>query len=306
VRQILGGNTLQYNIPTSGLISRLHIQNIGAINALTGTPSIYGQSAFIRTARLRGSVTQDFFNLRGPSYFGIFLPYADFPGNSAMNSTGWTAIASSGAVNLPITVPCTVNDRDTIGLLPAQDRSTLLTYEQEFETNTNLASTSLTMTTEIAARVAAVAFTVPPTADALPPMNALHQIIDRTEAIGATGDYRHDWDRGAVILQKLHGYGFQVTTPADSWDDAKLKLDVMSEIMDIWPNLADQMVSWYRPGIQRRLGIIPFDFWGMSGIGNYDTPRDAIVSWDYNYVQTILHATATGTLYSVVRQIVMS
>lgn len=285
---------LRFDLPPSYLVGRIRVEVRGTIGTVTGAPHVMGQAAIIKQIQVQSNMGDDLVNLTGPQYFGLFAPYIDFPGNAIPHSTAWTAIATSGAVVLPIVIPFAVNLRDATGLLPLQNRQTVATLWIEFETDANLAATSITWTAQPVATPTVEVFTIPFMPDAQPPISMLHRIIGLSQAVSAAGDFVHTWDRGNIVLQKIHGLGYQVTSAADHWTKVILKQQQTDNRYTYTPNSLDTYVGYQRLQ-QRRVGVIPFDFTGQSGLGNYDIPRDAVDMRRFTDMQSVI--TAAGGSY---------
>lgn len=298
-----GGNIVSWDLPRTGILARIYLVIRGTINALTGTPNVLGQSAIIRRVRLASNLGIDIFNVTGPGYFFLVAPYLDFPGLPLQGSTAKAAIASAAAPILDMIIPIAVNLRDMTGLMMLQSEQTLLTLTVEFETDAVLAPSGLTWTTQPSVVPQLEIFSVPPTANLLPPLNMIHSIIEDQTAVAASGAFTYSWPRGNTYLQLIHGLGFQVTTPADGWSQALLRINYTDTVYNEVPTAMDTINSFQRYQA-RALGVIPWDLVSSSGLGVYDLLRDTINSAYYTQIDSYITATGAGTLYSVRRQLV--
>lgn len=287
---------MRFDLPPSYLVARIKIEIRGTVNAAPGTtPSALGLSKVVKQIQVQSNMGDDLVNLSGPQYFGLLAPMIDFPGNAIPDSTAWTAIANGASVVLPIVIPFAVNLRDATGLIPLQNRQTVATLWVELETDANLGTgTSITWTTQPVVTPSIEVFTIPFMPQAQPPVSMIHRIIGLNQQVSGAGDFSHTWDRGNIVLQKIHGLGYQVTSPADHWTKAILKVAQTDNLYTYTPNDLGTYYGYQRLQ-SRRLGVIPFDFIGQSGMGNYDIPRDAIDMRRYTDVQTII--TASGGSY---------
>lgn len=296
---------LRFDLPPSYLVGRIKIDIRGTILAVTaGTPNPLGLAAIVKNVRVQSNMGDDLVNLSGPQYFLGLASVLDFPGNVIPQAT-LGAIAAAAPVNLPIIIPFAVNLRDATGLIPLQNRQTVATLWVELETNAVLNPNGITWTTEPIVTPTVECFTIPFMPTAQPPISMLHRIIGFNTAISATsGDIQHVWDRGNIVLQKIHQYGAEVTSPTDSWSKVRLVAQ-QTDNLYIYENNAtnnDQDVYFNYQRLQaRRVGNIYFDFVGQSGLGIYDIPRDAIDMRRYTDMASVITITAAKTLQNITR-----
>lgn len=293
---------LRFDLPPSYLIGRIKIEIRGVVNAApTSVPDVMGLSKIVKNVKITSNMGDNLVDVSGPQYFGLFAPVIDFPGNAIPHSTAWTSIVNGATVTLPIVLPMAVNLRDATGLLPAQNRQTVLTLWVELETDANLGTgTPITWTTQPTVTPTLEVFTIPFRPEGQPPISMIHRIIGLSQAISAGGDFDHVWDRGNIVLQKIHGAGYQVASPADSWTRVLLKVLQTDNWYDYAPNDHDTYYGYQRLQ-QRRKGTIAFDFVGQSGLGIYDIPRDALDMRMYTDVVSRITATGAITLDTVTR-----
>jgi hypothetical protein len=283
---------LRFDIPPSFLVARIKLEIRGTINAAPGTtPDPMGMSKMVNYIRLQSNMGDDLIYLTGPQYFGLFAPFQDFPGNVIPHSTGWAAIANGAAVVLPIILPLAVNLRDVTGLLPAQNRQTVLTLWVNLETDANLGTgTTITWTTQPVVTPTFDVFTIPFQPTAQPPISMIHRIIGLGQSVSGAGDFVHTWDRGNIVLQKIHGLGYQVTSPADHWSKLTLKQQQTDSRYVFDPNAMDTYVGYQRLQTRRK-GVMALDLVGQSGLGIYDIPRDANDMRRFTDIQSVIAAT---------------
>lgn len=287
---------LQFPLPPSFLIARINLEIRGTVNAAPGTtPDPAGLSKIVEYVRLQSNMGDDLIYITGPQYFGLFAPFQDFPGNIIPHSTGWSAITNGASVVLPMVLPLAVNLRDVTGLLPAQNRQTVLTLWVKFAADSDLGTgTSITWTTQPVATPTLDVFTIPFQPSAQPPIAMIHRLVGLTQSVSAAGDFDHTWERGNIVLQKIHGLGYQVTSPADHWTQADIIKQQTDHRYVFTPNSMDTYVGKQRLQL-RRAGVIPFDNVGQSGLGIYDIPRDAVDM--RKYTDYITRIKASGGSY---------
>src|SRR5207247_4936244 len=102
-----------------------------------------------------------------------------------------------------------VNLRDPIGIIVAQNEETLISIFIDWESGANLNSAAFTFLGTPSASPRIEWFSLPDNADAMPPTNILHQIIEENTVIPATGTLTYQWPRGNVYLQMLHAFSMQ-------------------------------------------------------------------------------------------------
>lgn len=292
---------LRFDLPPSYLVGRIKVDIRGTINTVAG-PNALGLAAIVKNIRVQSNMGDDLVNLTGPQYFAGLAPVLDFPGNVIPQAT-LGVIAAAAPVNLPVVIPFAVNLRDATGLIPLQNRQTVATLWIELETDANLGVTA--WTTQPVVTPTVEVFTIPFMPTAQPPISMLHRIIGFETAVAATGDVSHVWDRGNIVLQKIHMYGWVAgASPLDSWSKARLVAQ-QTDNLYLYENSAtnndqDTYFSYQRLQ-QRNKGVIYFDLIGQSGLGIYDIPRDAIDMRRYTDMQSIITVTATGTLRNITR-----
>jgi hypothetical protein len=288
------------------MLARVWLIIRGTIGGAVGAVHIMGNSAFIRRTRLISNAGIDLFNMSGPGYEFLLRQFLDFPGDPLPSSTARNAVTAT-ALNLDMVLPVAVNLRDPLGLIMLQSEQTLITLEVQAETFTTVTAGGVVTvdgaTPGIGVQPYIEWFTVPKRQEDYPPLNVVHQIIEETAAVPAAGQFTYSWPRGNTYLQMIHGLGFQVTTPADGWSAAQLRINQSDNIADVTPNSVRGM--W---GILRyqapRLGILPWDLISTTGLGVYDSMRDTIDSSTLTDLATVLTATGAGTLYSMRRQLI--
>ncbi len=291
-------NPLVWQIPKTGLLAGIYLAITGTISGTISAPNPLGMSSIINRVRLVGNAGIDIINLTGWHYHWLLRDHLEHFVDVAPSSTGRTAVTAT-SFDLSMWLPIALNGRDPLGLIMLQNEETLLTLEVEFNADANVA-TGATVAGTVVPMIEI--FTVPTDPADYPPLNVLHQIVSDTVSIGAAGEYSYAWARGNTYIQVIHGCGLN-TTPADNWSAFSLRVNQSENIERYTPALLD--LAYARThGRARVKGVIPIDFIGTSGLGNYGSTRDLLYSALVTELESVITASASGTLYTVRRQLV--
>ena len=299
------GSNYQWQLPRTGLLSeiRLSIRATIQTSDTVGSPNPLGCSAIIRRVRLTSNSAIDIYSTSGANFTYLVAPFLD---TEQVNVVGQNqgadtlVVADDTTKNLDMIIPVTLNSRDPLGLIMLQNEQTLLTLSVEVEAiaslGTNIDSISVTIEPQI------VFFTVPADVKAIPPLNVIHQITDQSMTVTGTGDVNFEPPRGNTYVSINHGLGMGVSG-SDGWS----RVRVQANQSDTWQddNPASLDMDYYRiHGSARREGVIPIDFLGTTGLGNFGSGRDLFNSGLVTDFLTIITPTGNGTLYTVRRQLV--
>jgi hypothetical protein len=337
------GQVQRADLPRAALLGRLYACVRGGapvtVTTLTAYANAVGYSGLIRRIRVVGNNSQDIYNMSGPGYAFIFAPYLDAPGTAALlgsqtytqaastsstgigarSSTAKTAIATGTTVNFDMVIPIALNLRDDVGLFPLANEQTLVTFIVEWEADAVLAA-ALTWTSDGTQATAVPTltlyeetFTIPPDPANRPPLDMVHRVIEEPVNISANGVFYYVWPRGSVVLQMLHGVqntaaiGFGITaTNTEPFTRAQLRANQTTYVHDSGPDFLDVQNNLTRLQT-RNTGVVPFDYLGTSGLGNYDQLRDAINTralTDLTSVLTVASTSGNSTIYNIRRELV--
>ncbi len=291
-------NPLVWEIPKTGLLAGIHLAITGSISGTLSNQNALGFSSVVNRVRLIGNAGIDIINITGPHYHWLLRDMLEHFIDVCPSSSGRTAITAT-TFDLGMWLPVCLNGRDPLGLIMLQNEETLLTLEVEFNADANVA-TGATVTATVLPSIEI--FTVPTDPADYPPLNVLHQIVSDSVAISAAGDYSYRWPRGNTYVQVIHGCGLN-TTPADSWTEYKLRVNQSENIERYTPALLDLAFARTH-GRARVKGVIPIDFIGTSGLGNYGSTRDLLYSALVTELESVVTASAAATLYTVRRQLI--
>ncbi len=291
-------NPLTWEIPKTGLLAGIYLAITGSVSGTLSAPNALGFSSIINKVRLVGNAGIDIINITGWHYHWLLRDHLEHYIDVTPSSNGRTAVTAT-TFNLSMWLPVALNGRDPLGLIMLQNEETLLTLEVEFNADANVA-TGATVTATVQPSIEI--FTVPTDPADYPPLNVLHQIVSDTATIAASGEYSYRWARGNTYVQTIHGAGLN-TTPADNWSEYKLRVNQSENIARYTPELLN--LEYARThGRARTLGVIPVDMIGTSGLGNYGSTRDLLYSALVTELESVITFSASGTLYTVRRQLV--
>lgn len=302
---LTGGQSNQWQLPRTGLLAEMWLSiraTISTSDTVTDANPL-GCSAIIRRVRLTSNSAIDIFSVSGANAHYLLNDFLDTEQVNIVgqNQGSDTLVVSNGTVkNLDMLIPVTLNSRDPLGLIMLQNEQTLLTLTIEVEAvaslGTNISGVSVTV------QPIMVFFTVPADNKAIPPLNVIHQITDQSMSVSGTGDINFEPPRGNTYVQINHGLGMGVSG-ADNWS----RLRVQANQSDTWSdhNPASLDFEYYRiHGRARKAGVLPIDFIGSTGLGNFGSGRDLFNSALVTDFLTIITPTTTGTLYTLRRQLV--
>lgn len=291
------GETVTWDLPKTGLLAGIWIEINGTFAGVS-QPNAAGQAHVVRSARLYLNSGHDVFNLSGPGYHYILRDFLEHNIDVVPHTTARSAIAN-GAFDVSMFVPIALNSRDPVGLLNLQSEEMLATLQVELASSIGNAGTANSTNIKPWLEL----FTVPVRDQDMPSLSVLHQILEERQVLTATsGDHDYRWPRGNTYVQLLHGYGI-AQSPADDWTRARWILNQSETLIDLDPDGADLEYNRFH-GRDRLLGVIPFDFFGASGLGNYGSARDFFDSALVTDCVTRITLGAADTLYTIRRQLV--
>jgi hypothetical protein len=291
-------NPLQWDIPKAGYLAGIYLDISISIAGTLSAPNALGVASAVRKVRLFANSGIEFVNLSGAGYNYLLRDFFEHYVDPVPMSNARDAV-TTGAKKLHMWIPFTINSRDEIGLFPLQNEQTTVVLQVEFETDA-IVATGATITGTVTPMVEV--FTVPPNEKDRPAISLIQSIVEDSKVISGAGDYSYRWPRGSHYLQVLHGAGIN-QAPADSWSAAKLLANKSDYLADFTPELIGMEYSRFH-GTVRRLGHIPIDLMGTSGLGMFGSTRDIINSANLTELETLLTLTGALTLYTVRRMLV--
>jgi hypothetical protein len=305
-----GGPSAPITLPKVGLLARLWIVVQGAFVGAAVAPNALGHAAVIRRLRLTLNSGLDVWNTSGPGYHYL---YRDFH-NSYLNpwpaSTARNVIAGAAApgefCDVSMLVDVALNNRDPVGLVNLQSEQVAANLFIDWENDAVLdAGVGPTVPTGFTATPFIEFFTLPSDPANMPPLNLIHQVTETQEAVAGAGIFTQNWPRGNIYAQVLHGLGFLpgVGGGADGFTFVQIRTNQSNFPYSATVPMLDADYAATH-GAARRLGTIPLDRLGTSGLGAYGLARDMIDSSQLTDLATLITATGPGVLFTVARQLV--
>lgn len=295
-----GGSSPAVQLPKTGILARIFLAIRGSIAGSLTAPNALGMASILSRVRLTANSGVDMFNISGAGYHYILRElleseYIDLFGQSNARSA-----VTATSFNLDMVIPMALNLRDMIGVIALQNEQTILSLAVDWLADASVA-TGATVTATITPYLEL--YTVPVDPADWPPFNVVHNILEDTQAVAATGDFVYNWPRGNTYLQIGHGLGFGAAG-ADSFNRFRIRVNQSDYLQDSDIPYLDMEHRFFR-GRARPAGTVNVDFLASSGLGNYGLARDFYDSTKVTDLASVLTATAIGTLYTVRRQLVV-
>lgn len=295
----MGGGRVQLQLNKVGLAARLWLLISGSVSGTLSNANALGMASVVNQLRVFANNGNSVFDMSGAEYHYLLrnfhgAPYFDpFPAANARSAVTATTFDVSFLVEFQM------NQREPIGFIVLQNEQTTITLDINFESDANVATGAT-----VAATVVPVLeyFTLPADVKDYPPIDIAHICIADAQTVAATGDYTYTWLRGNTYLQTLHGLGIGVSG-ADNWNRYRLRVQGGTYLEDHTVGMKNAEYALAHPAA-RLAGVIPVDFMGSGGQGALSRQRDYLNSAMLTDVASIITATATGTLYTVRRQLV--
>ncbi len=291
-------NPLQWDIPKTGFLAGIFLNITGSISGTLSAPNALGMASIIRRMRVITNGGIDLINISGAGYCYLLRDHLEDYVDVTPQNTGRNAVTAT-TFNLDAYLPIALNARDALGLFMLQNEQTLVQLQVEFETD-SVVATGATVTATV--RPAVEIFTVPVDPKDWPPLNTVQQVLEDSRAIAATGVQDYAWPRGNTYVQVLHGFGIGAT-PADNWTQLQLLVNQSEVIYDYVPGTLSLEFNKMH-GRARILGVVPVDLIGTSALGTLGSSRDLLYSGLITDLVSRINFSATGTLYTVRRQLV--
>lgn len=292
-------NPLIWDIPRTGLLSRIILRITATLTGTLGTPNALGAASIIRRVRLTLNSAINLIDVSGVGYGFLARDFLEHNIDSVPQSTGRNAVSIT-TFNLDMVLPVALNSRDPLGLVMLQNQDTNAQLTVEFETDSVVASGGATVTATVTPWLEL--FTVPAEPKNWPPLQFLHTLREETQVVSAAGDVTYYWPRGNVYCSIIHGLGLGAT-PADGFSAVKLRVNQSDFLLDAIPDTLSLQYNSYH-GRARVLGVIPIDLLSSSGLGVYGSARDFFDSDKVTDVASVITATGAGTLYTMKRELI--
>lgn len=179
-----------------------------------------------------------------------------------------------------IELPLTLNDRDPIGIVLAQNPETLIEIKVDFETENNMIPLSNGMSLEvnsITVQPTTETFSIPAVQEAFPDISVVKLVTSRTETFAGNGQNIIDLQTGTIyrklvfILEDMDGNPFKD-------DDITSNVDIIFNTADVNYSVPANLIRHKNEvayGERMPRGVYIFDF-SDNGIPNYGGTRDYI------------------------------
>lgn len=300
VTRPVGGGTYQLVLPKVGFLARIHLRLQVAVAGTLSAPNALGVSSIISRIRLSLNTNIDIQNLSGAGYCYLLDEVCELEEHRMTSQNqGRTAVTATN-FNYDIVLPVMLNLRDPVGLIMLQSEQLQAILSIDWLADANVATgATVTVTTGDAWMEV---FTVPQSPADYPDISVLHQLREESQAIAATGDITYNYLRAHIYLQMLHALGIGASG-ADGFSNVKLRVNQADYLLDWTPGMFDMQHRLLR-GRARPAGGMYLDFLGSSGLGNYGLTRDIFNTLYITDWAAIITASATGTLFSLLRQLV--
>jgi len=296
-----GANPLNWDIPRSGILSKVFLSITGSIAGTLSAQNALGFCAVVNRIRILANNNIALVDI-GPASVGYLLPPQLELRNLPMPTTGWNGRTAITATTFDIStlIPISFNSRDPLGLVNLQNPDTTLQVQVEFAADASVATgATVTATVELFVET----FTMPLTPEARPDFSYLHVWQEESQSVAATGDVVWYWPRGNVYCSVFQGLGLGAAG-TDGFTRAKVRINGGDYLFDASPAALTYLYSLYRGGAVRAPGLIPIDYSASSGIGDYGSTRDFIDTMMLTDIASVVTASATGTLYTLKRMLV--
>lgn len=296
-----GANPLVWEIPKSGILSKIMLTITGAVAGTLSAQNPLGFAAVINRIRVLANNNIALVDI-GPASLAYLLPPQIETRNLPMPTTVWngrTAITAT-TFDLSTVIPLALNSRDPLGLINLQNPDTSIQVQVEFAADSTVATgATVTATVELFVET----FTMPPTPSARPDFSYLHVWQEESQSVSAAGDVQFYWPRGNVYVSLFHGLGLGAAG-SDLFSRAKVRINGSDYIFDHSALALTYWYAYYRGGVIRAPGLIPYDLSATSGLGDYGSTRDLIDTMMLTDIASVITATGAGTLFSLKRMLV--
>jgi hypothetical protein len=291
--QFVEGQTVSFNIPNYRFFQKLYLMVSGTFSSkhaskTTFTKSVFDKYNLLRQIRMdingslnpyqiSGSMLSVYNRLSNP--LNEDLDNDVFLTNVLGNTVASSGDGASNKVNFVVELPITTNDRDIIGILNAQDKTTTLTVSIDCNTLSSLMTDTdiVNKLTGITITPLVESYSIPASPDAVPDYSILKIVNETTQSIPSIGEFTFDLPT-ALTYRKLFVY---VATD-DKWSPmAHANLGNMSLVLngaDIPYTLPAEFIAYknkqdYQGSLP--LGCYAFDF-STQGIANYGGSKNYI------------------------------
>lgn len=314
----------QLALPKVGYLGRIHIHVTGVMNIVPGAGSAAlsekGPYALLRRLRFVLGNGTELFNTSGygASLVDKHSRLRYLPETGGISASFESEIYSAGVStgdntwNFGITIPIVPNERDLTGLILLQAEGVTSNLIVEWQAAGGLVSSDfpVVLTGNAAATftgrvdVYLETFTVPAMAEDQPPLDRVHQIIERVDPIFAVGENSIKLLEENTYLRIIHSVEINGALNSVAVDEMRLRYNVT----DV-PYQLDRFMKLY---LQRRnwvkdfpKGVYVWDFFDQ-GYPNFGGERDLVQASglaEFESVFQIASGTSLGSSNNLIRTI---
>lgn len=313
----------QQPIPRVGYLARIHLHITGTMTVTPGTGTAVlsekGPWALLRRVRYSIGSGTEIFNTSGwGAHLVDYMAKLNWiPEDGRMSASYanevYQAGVSSGANNwdFMLTIPIVPNERDLIGLILLQAEGTVTNLILEWQVAGGATSDfpvvltgNATATFAGQANIYLETFTVPAELENQPPLDRIHQVIERVDPIFSVGDNSIKLLEENTYLRIIHSVEINGVLSNTALQQMTLRYNVT----DVPYQINRQMKEY----LQRRAytrdfpkGMFFWDFFDQ-GYPNYGGDRDLVMASglaELESIITIAAGTSLGSNNNVVRTI---
>lgn len=292
------GETVQFDVPKINLLSKIRLLVTGKINAKHATATSFNPDPFAPFSLIR-RVSVDLNNgfspfvLSGEEVYMYNLIRHD-AATMARSESGrgkvvmGTKASAGGAdnvVSFMVDLPLTLNDRDPVGLVIAQNQETTITITVDFANDANVISDKAAGFTfnlsNLKVEPMVESFTVPPIAEAFPDISVLKLVQASREAISGPGQHHVDLPTGYTYRKMIfyvtddQGKGVEDTDLTGNLEIVLNQADVPYRITAT--HLAKINHEMFGTPLPKGMYAFDFSYQGISNMGGardyFDTER---------------------------------
>ncbi len=318
---------VSFTIPKTRLLSKVRLLVEATLNAVHASNTNYTPAAFAPYSLLKNvrlEINNGFipFNISGIAAYlynllrdegSIIEPYQAAQASVATSRRravqGTTAAASSGAnntVRFVLDLPLTLNDRDPIGLILAQNEETVITVSVDIGNANDIApaATGYTFTlSNIVITPMVETFSIPAVKDAFPDLSILKVVQQTKESVSGAGVKTVKLPVG-MVYRKLLVFIEDASggeADADLSGDFELVLNQSDIPYRIAPKLL-AAINQEQYGLALPQGLWVFDF-SYQGLANYGGSRDYIDTERLTEFWFRFQAAAAGNVTCIYEQL---
>jgi hypothetical protein len=269
------GGSMSWDLPTTGLLQVISLNNLFTIAGSLSAPNSGGISSIIKRMYARVNGGHFLFDMSGVGYNHL-TKYCMFDGKPRCLYNDGLLAVTTGAKNLDAIIPIAFNDRDQIGFINLQNRSTQVTLTVEFEADATVA-TGATVTGTVTPIL--TLFEPPSDRRAFPDLSTVHQYLEDANTISGAGTVDYNVQLGGTIS------GIYQLTQGSTYSASQMIIQQSNMVEShISPDSQRIQFNQVTGGDMNLTGTaltgyanrIFYDLAGDDGMGHYGAERDFI------------------------------